>query len=39
MRIRLGCELGYEFPAPTPMIVMLNVHYLARRRISSSPII
>ncbi|HVR67741.1 MAG TPA: transglutaminase family protein [Verrucomicrobiae bacterium] len=27
MRIRLGCELGYEFPAPTPMIVMLNVHY------------
>jgi transglutaminase-like putative cysteine protease len=27
MRIRLGCELGYEFPAATPMIVMLNVHY------------
>lgn len=27
MRIRLGCELGYELPAPTPMIVMLNVHY------------
>ena len=27
MRIRLGCELIYDFPAPTPMIVMLNVHY------------
>ena len=27
MRIRLGCELSYDFPAPTPMIVMLNVHY------------
>lgn len=26
-RIRLGCELTYEFPNPTPMIVMLNVHY------------
>jgi transglutaminase-like putative cysteine protease len=26
-RIRLGCELSYEFPNPTPMIVMLNVHY------------
>jgi transglutaminase-like putative cysteine protease len=27
MRIRLGCELTYDLPAPTPMIVMLNVHY------------
>ena len=27
MRIRLGCELTYEVPGPTPMIVMLNVHY------------
>ena len=27
MRIRLGCELKYTFPKPTPMIVMLNVHY------------
>jgi transglutaminase-like putative cysteine protease len=26
-RIRLGCELSYDFPNPTPMIVMLNVHY------------
>ena len=26
MRIRLGCELSYAFPYPTPMIVMLNVH-------------
>lgn len=26
MRIHLGCELSYEFPKPTPMIVMLNVH-------------
>ncbi|RYZ59100.1 MAG: transglutaminase family protein, partial [Proteobacteria bacterium] len=27
MRIRLGCELNYNFSVPTPMIVMLSVHY------------
>ncbi|MBI1418642.1 MAG: transglutaminase family protein [Limimaricola sp.] len=27
MRFRIGCRLGYEFPQPTPMIAMLNVHY------------
>lgn len=27
MRIRLGYELIYSFPNPTPMIVTLNVHY------------
>lgn len=27
MRIRLGCELSYDMPMPTPMIVMLTVHY------------
>jgi hypothetical protein len=27
MRIRLGCELRFEFPQTTPMIVMLNVHF------------
>jgi transglutaminase-like putative cysteine protease len=27
MRIRLGCELSYVFPKPTPMIVLLNVHH------------
>ncbi len=27
MRIRLGYELTYSFAAPTPMIVLLNVHY------------
>ena len=27
MRIRLGCELSYSIPKPTPMIVILNVHY------------
>lgn len=27
MRIRLGCELSYDMPKPTPMIVMLTVHY------------
>ena len=26
MRLSLGCELTYDFPAPTPMIVVLNVH-------------
>ncbi|KQT86091.1 transglutaminase family protein [Aurantimonas sp. Leaf443] len=27
MRLRLGCELSYDFSVPTPMIVMLNVHF------------
>ena len=27
MRIRIGCELVYECPRPTPVIVLLNVHY------------
>jgi transglutaminase-like putative cysteine protease len=27
MKIRIGCELRYMFPAPTPMIAILTVHY------------
>jgi transglutaminase-like putative cysteine protease len=27
MRIRLGCEMAYDFPSPTPLIAMLHVHY------------
>lgn len=27
MQIRVGCELTYECPQPTPMIFALNVHY------------
>lgn len=27
LRIRLGCELSYDLPAPVPMLVTLNVHY------------
>lgn len=27
MRIRIGYNLGYKFPQPTPMILMLNVHF------------
>jgi transglutaminase-like putative cysteine protease len=27
MQIRVGYELNYEFPQPTPMIVTLNIHY------------
>ncbi len=27
MRIRIGYELVYEFPKPTPMILTLSVHY------------
>lgn len=27
MRLRIGYEMGYEFPQPTPVVVMLNVHY------------
>src|SRR5258708_11996953 len=27
MQIRLGFELVYDCPQPTPMLLMLNVHY------------
>ena len=27
MRIRVGCGLYYECPQPTPMLLILNIHY------------
>ncbi len=27
MQIRVGCEMTYECPQPTPMIFTLNVHF------------
>jgi hypothetical protein len=27
MRIHIGCELCFEFPQTTPMILTLNVHF------------
>lgn len=27
LRIHIGCELHFELPQPTPMIVMLNAHF------------
>ena len=27
IRIKVGCDLNFEFPQPTPMIVVLNLHY------------
>ena len=27
MRIHIGCEMSFDFPQPTPLIAMLNVHY------------
>ena len=27
MKLRVGCELQYEFPQPTPVILLLNVHF------------
>lgn len=27
MRLRLGCRLSFQLAAPTPMILLLNVHY------------
>ena len=27
MKIRVGYELVYECPQPTPMILMLNIHF------------
>src|SRR5947209_8355994 len=26
MKIRVGCDLTYEFAAPTPVVLMVNVH-------------
>jgi hypothetical protein len=40
LKLRVGYELQYEFPQPTPLIAMLNIHFSAlpiwRRRITSS---
>jgi len=36
MRIRVGCELVYDMPAPTPMIVILNVHYSLFNRLEAA---
>jgi hypothetical protein len=44
-RIRLGYELVYECPQPTPMLLMLNVHYtrvselMAPDHLVTSPLI
>ena len=27
MKLRVGYELQYEFPQPTPVILMLNIHF------------
>ena len=27
MQIRVGYELIYDFPQPTPMLLMLNIHH------------
>lgn len=27
MKLRIGYELDYDFPQPTPVILMLNVHF------------
>lgn len=27
MRIKVGCELSFDFPQPTPLIATLNVHF------------
>ena len=27
MKIRIGYDIAYDCPQPTPMILMLNVHY------------
>lgn len=27
MHIRVGCELTYQFPQPTPIVLVLNVHF------------
>ncbi len=29
MKFRIGYELQYEFPQPTPVIATLNVHFIA----------
>ena len=27
MKLRIGYQLDYDFPQPTPVILMLNVHF------------
>ena len=27
MRIHIGCQFNYDLPQPTPMILLLNVHF------------
>jgi hypothetical protein len=27
LKLRVGYELQYEFPQPTPLIAMLNIHF------------
>ena len=27
VKLRVGYELQYEFPQPTPVIMMLNIHF------------
>ena len=38
MQIRVGYEMVYRCPQPTPMILTLNVHYTRVRPIWCGPI-
>ena len=38
MKIRIGYELIYDCPQPTPMILTLNVHYTRVSDLSSPTI-
>jgi hypothetical protein len=37
MKLRIGFEMHYEFPQPTPMMLMLNIHHSRASDIVSSP--
>ena len=37
VEIRVGCELIYDCPQPTPMMLVLNIHYTANMIASVQP--
>src|SRR5947209_7558402 len=37
LEIRVGCELIYDCPQPTPMMLVLNIHYTANMIASVQP--
>lgn len=39
LRIRVGCDVQYDLPQPTPMILLLNVHYSRASSLESPDVL